>query len=833
MFNFLQSQFLKENFTELNGVSSNEVHDFYQDKNGYIWFATDRGLTSFNGVEFKKYGLSDGLPDISVLKLFPQKNGQIWGYTFSKKLFYFENGINNFIPYKYNDKLIEFFKKSRFSLSEFRQIEVFKNDEIIISTVDFIFKISSKGDITVLYESFFYTNTFSVKELFFNQRSFLVTTDVSLGNLFYIEKDNTRKILYRLNDDLIIVLLDDYFYIYNEKSKAVKKVHFLGSKGIRIGHYDEDSFWIGFRSCGFNVYDFQGNIIHKRETNYSVTSVNKDLFNCEWITTLEGGIFSKRNTSFTVYNDFDGSIYTLTKNNKNQLFFANSNGKIYLLSEGKCELISNPKKKIFGLVEYVNNGKDIVYSSDMKVYLNDSIIHNSIPNKISDDDGESLYLSCFNFYKDINRNKISEHFLYKICDITEINNQIYLATIEGLKKIKNNKEYSFKHPFLNVRMEDIDYDLDTKNLYIATVGRGVIIYNLKTNRIQRIDKTNGLSDDIVTEVYLEGKDTLWACTNYGLNRLCFENGKLMTIDYITSSDGLKDNQIKDVEVINDEIFIGTASCLSSIKKNDFEKLLKKRKYFFRLEKLLVNGNEKKILKNKTNVFKYNENRLDFYLDAINPSRKKNLEFKYCIEGLDQNWYLSSERKISYEFIPPGNYKLKIYILEDGKRKTDEIVEIKFIIQKPFTRTVAFFLILVTVLLLLIYGFFRFRILIYNRDLVREFLRYLLKKIKRNEMYLSFRESGNDVRIKTSEILYINASGNYLDINTLSKTYTIRCKIGDFMSLLPDPIEFLRIHRSYIIRIDKVSQKNKKTIFINGIEIPVGEKYSDEINKILF
>ena len=52
-----------------------------------------------------------------------------------------------------------------------------------------------------------------------------------------------------------------------------------------------------------------------------------------------------------------------------------------------------------------------------------------------------------------------------------------------------------------------------------------------------------------------------------------------------------------------------------------------------------------------------------------------------------------------------------------------------------------------------------------------------------------------------------------------------------MDRLPDSIEFIRIHRSYIIRLDKVEQKSLKELVVKGIKIPVGKTYIKELGKV--
>jgi hypothetical protein len=55
-------------------------------------------------------------------------------------------------------------------------------------------------------------------------------------------------------------------------------------------------------------------------------------------------------------------------------------------------------------------------------------------------------------------------------------------------------------------------------------------------------------------------------------------------------------------------------------------------------------------------------------------------------------------------------------------------------------------------------------------------------------------------------------------------YTIRHKIGEFGDLVPDKLEYLRVHKSYVVRVDKITGKNVETIYLSEVEIPIGKNY---------
>ncbi|PCI95286.1 MAG: hypothetical protein COB15_12320, partial [Flavobacteriales bacterium] len=49
-----------------DGLPSSEVYSAFQDSKGYMWFATDAGVSRFNGYEFENFDASDGLTDNTV-----------------------------------------------------------------------------------------------------------------------------------------------------------------------------------------------------------------------------------------------------------------------------------------------------------------------------------------------------------------------------------------------------------------------------------------------------------------------------------------------------------------------------------------------------------------------------------------------------------------------------------------------------------------------------------------------------------------------------------------------------------------------------------------------
>lgn len=88
-----------------------------------------------------------------------------------------------------------------------------------------------------------------------------------------------------------------------------------------------------------------------------------------------------------------------------------------------------------------------------------------------------------------------------------------------------------------------------------------------------------------------------------------------------------------------------------------------------------------------------------------------------------------------------------------------------------------------------------------------------------------------VQLNTEEILYIEALGNYVNIHTEDKRYTVHITMKEVSTKLPAN-EFIRVHRSYIVRLDKIESIEDNFITINGKSISIGRAYREELSKSL-
>ena len=111
---------------------------------------------------------------------------------------------------------------------------------------------------------------------------------------------------------------------------------------------------------------------------------------------------------------------------------------------------------------------------------------------------------------------------------------------------------------------------------------------------------------------------------------------------------------------------------------------------------------------------------------------------------------------------------------------------------------------------------------------RDFL-YALVEGKESDGVIFVKSNSRLVKVKTSEILFVEALKDYVVINTSESKYTIHSTMKDIQRKLPQK-DFQRIHRSYIVRLDKIVAIEQPNVVIEGGKklLPIGGSYKDEL-----
>tara|TARA_B110000285_G_C15103412_1_gene606437 strand:+ start:688 stop:1386 length:699 start_codon:yes stop_codon:yes gene_type:complete len=88
-----------------------------------------------------------------------------------------------------------------------------------------------------------------------------------------------------------------------------------------------------------------------------------------------------------------------------------------------------------------------------------------------------------------------------------------------------------------------------------------------------------------------------------------------------------------------------------------------------------------------------------------------------------------------------------------------------------------------------------------------------------------------VQLKLKDILWVEALGNYVRVNTEEEKHTVLTTMKELEAKLPNK-DFLRVQRSFIVRLDQIKSIADNYIIINDKEIHIGKSYKDELTNRL-
>ena len=80
-----------------------------------------------------------------------------------------------------------------------------------------------------------------------------------------------------------------------------------------------------------------------------------------------------------------------------------------------------------------------------------------------------------------------------------------------------------------------------------------------------------------------------------------------------------------------------------------------------------------------------------------------------------------------------------------------------------------------------------------------------------------------VSFNLKEVYYIEAYGDYVKIHTEAKTFVVHTKLRTMEDTLPDR-DFARVHRSFIVRIDKIKNIDTSNLQVSTKIIPISNSY---------
>jgi len=100
-----------------------------------------------------------------------------------------------------------------------------------------------------------------------------------------------------------------------------------------------------------------------------------------------------------------------------------------------------------------------------------------------------------------------------------------------------------------------------------------------------------------------------------------------------------------------------------------------------------------------------------------------------------------------------------------------------------------------------------------------------------EAFLYFRVDRQMVKVLLNSILYVESLKDYVRIVTTARQYVTKQTVSSLERMLPES-NFLRVHRSFIVALDKVEAYRSDSLVTGSKELPIGRNYKHALQRLL-
>lgn len=98
-------------------------------------------------------------------------------------------------------------------------------------------------------------------------------------------------------------------------------------------------------------------------------------------------------------------------------------------------------------------------------------------------------------------------------------------------------------------------------------------------------------------------------------------------------------------------------------------------------------------------------------------------------------------------------------------------------------------------------------------------------------YIFLKVGKEHIKVFLKDILFIEGLKDYIKVHTAERLLVAYDRLGYMEEKLPES-HFLRIHKSYIVAVHRISHYNNETVTLNKIELPIGRIYKQAFLKMI-
>ncbi len=689
------------NFNTNDGLPSVEVYDIREDKNGKLWFTTDRGVAEYDGYGFKTYSTLDKMTSNTNFNFIELTDDNFFLTAYNGGLCHYEKG--EFKEHKYNKAL-----KEQTKSVWIRSWLLYEDYLLFIPTKElkslFAFNLTSgviETQPTVTPENFhsnilegdIYQTKFKNKDIFF-----IKSTDEDNGSAVSIEK---QRIKIKENEYLIEFKNNTLIYKHNQFAPIPR----LEGKSIEsIKREENGDLWLGTNKGLF--YFQEGNIKVAPEVffeNLTISAIHKDKDDNYWIASIQKGIFfvpsfkikALQNLPEEIISEKVGGFGLGLKDSN--LILVTSQWKGFHIKDSTSVDVNNRNKKyhIYSFTPPFLNKAAFSKTSNLTLSKFNKFRIETLP--ISSDNSSTMtigpkFILNDKSYITPNYSGYSVRFLNgdpsfnstihsssktkfekRITAILKDSKEnIWIGSMEGLYHF-NTVDHAFLYShnkaskLLQTRISSI-LEIKKDHLWISTIGNGLLHYT--RDSVSQVSTQEGLSSNLINCMELENDSTLWVGTNNGLNKVNFQfTGKdiqINSIEIYTKRDGLFSNYINDIIFWNGYLWLALDKDINYLSPYNLIKNIQPPKIFI----ASVEVSNLDTLLEENDQLAYNENDVKINFKGIcynKPFNKTFYRYKLLRDNKENDWFHTNDVSAQFLDLPSGSYRFIV----DARNKNGE------------------------------------------------------------------------------------------------------------------------------------------------------------------
>jgi PAS domain S-box-containing protein len=676
--------FTFHNYTQNDGLAQAVVNDILQDSRGFIWFATQDGVSRFDGTEFVNFSVESGLVNNLVRTLAEDNEGRIWiGTDLGLSIWDGRNML------KGTDVL-------GFETQRIRSICFASGGETFIGMV---------GN--------------GLLEIKAGQKRRFLQPDGLVDNRVYALLESEPGILWIATENGISRYKDGAFQTvqlpgnYLPKMRALAKAPdgailaggytggILRIESLTASHIKSEwqlpearvndilvtssgEVWIGTDANGVVRKSASGSFHYTDKhgfRNQSILSMLLDKQGNLWFGTYGGGVFQLRYTNILSYTDDHGlaaiNVTTITQTPDGALWFGSNNAGLDVLKNGvfrhigkKEGLLSDRIHTMFADTDGTvflgyDGGFGTVRAGKVQNQRLDATVPMASVRSIyrSKTAPHDLWLGTFgqgvlrmqgdNITRYSRSDGLANDSIFSI--LPGDDGTIWFGTDGGVSAFRNNTFTTFntKNGLNSNRVATLHLD-SKKRLWVGTFGGGIsVIENDKV--VSSITTAEGLSNNVIAFIKEDRDGRFWIGTKRGLTILDGTD-----VFAINTRNGLISEEINQRAAIvteNNQLWFGTVSGATSINLNDY--VSKKYAIPAFITGFRVMDRDTVVAQNETMQLPSVRNFISFRFVGIDFTNPRTLRYRYKLVGLDKEWRYTTSNYVQYTSLPSGKYTFTV------------------------------------------------------------------------------------------------------------------------------------------------------------------------------